>query len=120
MRSHHGILGAANAVVQTLHALFPGTVDKLTSERGAFDGTRPLLLPDAELHTLSRFVKAKMGTAPRWGLPSFGADGEGGKDGMVPPSVRRTCERRCSRRRAYVLSWHACRMSRSTHVRNTP
>ena len=72
-RSHHGILRAANAVVETLHMLFPGSVDTLAQERGAFDGTRPLLLPDFELHTLSRFVKAKMGTEMNASI-DFGAN----------------------------------------------
>jgi hypothetical protein len=61
-RSHNGILRPANAVIETIIRLFPGWIDELGEERGAFDGSKPLLLPDKEVHMLSRFVKLTMGT----------------------------------------------------------
>ena len=72
-RSHAGILGAANLVVKTIERLFPGSIDVLDEELGAFDGTKPLLLPDKDLHSLSKFVHARMG-ADKNAPISFGSN----------------------------------------------
>jgi superfamily I DNA/RNA helicase len=72
-RSHDGVLRAANAVVSTIINLFPGAIDLLSEECGAFDGVAPLLLPDKERHMLSKFVKLTMGTEQNSSI-AFGAN----------------------------------------------
>lgn len=71
--SHEGILGSANAVIAEINRIFPDAIDRLQAESGAFDGIRPQLLPDRELHNLSRFVKAAMGTEKNAPI-AFGAN----------------------------------------------
>lgn len=72
-RTHDGVLRAASAVVSTIIRLFPGSIDILGDERGAFDGPVPLLLPDREAYMLSKFVKLTMGTEQNSPI-AFGAN----------------------------------------------
>lgn len=60
-------------MIAEINRIFPDAIDRLQAESGAFDGIRPQLLPDRELHNLSRFVKAAMGTEKNAPI-AFGAN----------------------------------------------